>query len=454
MGRAGLVNDISFRAACSPTRPEDAATDVRTPDRAQPMSWPPTQEDLEAVEVLVLDAPAPTPPPGSAVSPARITAPVALVPRALADSQRPRAADRAGVMPAVLDLDLLDGEDFTTETDRNRRVSGRGAGRGILVGARRLGIAAVIVLALGLAATTVDWPVAVTSLTRPAVTFEAPNAAARGARTDALPSPVDRDASTPPPLPDPPTSPPSHTEAGAAIASAATPAAPTPATSASPAGILRGEAAAPLAGRVPDAGRSLVDTSSVRQVPLPDLTAPASGAVAPASAPVALAAQPPAPPQPRPVPDPVAATLPAAPAALASAPAALLPPDRSLAAAPPPPAARPASPPVSDDVRIQGVLRRYEAAYAQLDARAAQAVWPSVDIRALSRAFEGLESQSVRLGSCQFDVGDTVAHAQCLGSTSYVPRVGSRTPRTELRSWTFRLRKVDEQWEIIAAQIR
>jgi hypothetical protein len=451
------VNHSSFPTARSLTRSEDAAAEVRDSSSGQPMSWPPTAEDLEAVEVLLLDTPAParaTRPPRTPTS-----HPVHLP--SVSDTHHVRTGGLPGMLPDVLDLDEEDGDNFVAEADTDRRrVPGRGAGRGRLTPARALGVAAaaaMAVVAVGLVAATVDWPAAWTRLALPASTVEAPNVGGDVARANATPSPASRDAGTPVPLPDQPPFPASTTEADTPQTLSTALATPT-ATSATPAGTLRGEAIAPdVPTRLAAAGPSTSDTSSLRPLPLSEVAgtgAPVAGGVESASAEVALAAQPPAPPQPRPMPDPVAATLPAAPTALSSAPAALLPPDRPLAAAPPPPIARPASPPVSDDVRIQGVLRRYEAAYAQLDARAAQAVWPSVDVRALSRAFDGLESQSVRLGNCQFDVGDSVAHAECLGSTSYVPRVGSRTPRTELRSWTFRLRKVGEQWEIMAAQIR
>lgn len=103
---------------------------------------------------------------------------------------------------------------------------------------------------------------------------------------------------------------------------------------------------------------------------------------------------------------------------------------------------------------MRAVLRRYEVAYGRLDARAAQAVWPSVDARALARAFEGLESQTLQFDRCDLDVQGALANAACRGQATYVRRVGSKAPRTEPRQWTFRLRKVDEEWQILGANIR
>lgn len=111
-------------------------------------------------------------------------------------------------------------------------------------------------------------------------------------------------------------------------------------------------------------------------------------------------------------------------------------------------------PAVSDEVLVRGALRRYEVAYGRLDAQAAKAVWPSVNARALARAFDGLESQTLRFERCEFDVQGSVANAACRGQATYVPRVGSKTPRTEPREWSFRLRKVNEDWQILGASIR
>jgi hypothetical protein len=108
----------------------------------------------------------------------------------------------------------------------------------------------------------------------------------------------------------------------------------------------------------------------------------------------------------------------------------------------------------TDEMDVQAVLRRYERAYGQLDARAAQAVWPSVDVGDLARAFRGLESQALEFDRCDLDVQGTVASADCRGRATYVRRVGSKAPRTEARAWSFRLRKVDDNWQILRVDLR
>jgi hypothetical protein len=144
-------------------------------------------------------------------------------------------------------------------------------------------------------------------------------------------------------------------------------------------------------------------------------------------------------------------------------PAALSPSanvSRELAAAPlpaphPPPAAlEPAAaaaivPPRADDEQlVKDVLQRYRAAYDELDARRARAVWPGVNETALERAFQDLESQSLTFDACEVKLRGAAATATCRGTARYVPKVGSREPRVESRVWTFTLQKAGEAWQI------
>ncbi len=119
------------------------------------------------------------------------------------------------------------------------------------------------------------------------------------------------------------------------------------------------------------------------------------------------------------------------------------------------PAVAPASaigPVRREETLVSSVLDRYARAYDALDASAARAVWPSVDERALARAFAGLESQHVSFDDCSIDVRGETANASCRGLASYVGKVGSREPRTEPRQWTFELRRDGEAWTIQSAQ--
>ena len=110
--------------------------------------------------------------------------------------------------------------------------------------------------------------------------------------------------------------------------------------------------------------------------------------------------------------------------------------------------------PASETGAIQTVLSQYRTAFRDLDAGAARAIWPSVDAKALGKAFEGLERQDLVFNSCQIAVRDVRAVASCAGTARYVPRIGNRDPHDERRSWEFKLRKVDDVWLIDTVSAR
>jgi hypothetical protein len=141
-----------------------------------------------------------------------------------------------------------------------------------------------------------------------------------------------------------------------------------------------------------------------------------------------------------------------------------LPPSR-LAATPAPAAPVPLAPVASvppvitrrepaDENRVAAVLNEYARAYGALDAGAAREVWPTVNERALARAFAGLSSQDVEFDDCAIDVRGTTANASCRGKASYVGKIGSGAPRTEARTWHFELRRDGEAWKIETAEAR
>ena len=111
-----------------------------------------------------------------------------------------------------------------------------------------------------------------------------------------------------------------------------------------------------------------------------------------------------------------------------------------------------AAPRDEDDVRT--VLSRYRSAYERLDAGAAKKIWPSLNERALARAFEGLESQDVEFSDCRLAVTGSRAQASCTGTARYVKRVGSKSSRPEPRQWTFKLKKESNTWQIDTVQTR
>ena len=142
------------------------------------------------------------------------------------------------------------------------------------------------------------------------------------------------------------------------------------------------------------------------------------------------------------------------PPAQETSPAAPTPPSRVAPAMRPEPEALPSVVARNEQSEIQRALGQYRNAYQRLDAEAARAVWPSVDVRALSRAFDSLESQQLEFDTCLFEIAGEAATAQCRGSATYTPKVGNRAPKLEPRQWTFHLRKLDEGWKIHSAQAR
>lgn len=103
---------------------------------------------------------------------------------------------------------------------------------------------------------------------------------------------------------------------------------------------------------------------------------------------------------------------------------------------------------VDETARVRAVLTQYESAYSALDATAARSVWPAVDARALARAFDSLASQRLALGRCDVNVSGLSATADCAGSATWKPKVGTGG-RTEARRWTFDLRNADGDWHIV-----
>ncbi len=108
----------------------------------------------------------------------------------------------------------------------------------------------------------------------------------------------------------------------------------------------------------------------------------------------------------------------------------------------------------TETAAIQSVLGRYRSAFNGLDAGAASRVWPTVDQRALGRAFDQLDEQTVAFSNCTVVVSGVRATASCGGTAHYVPKVGNKNPLTQSRHWTFDLRKVNDAWVIDAVRTK
>jgi hypothetical protein len=142
----------------------------------------------------------------------------------------------------------------------------------------------------------------------------------------------------------------------------------------------------------------------------------------------------------------------------------------TAAVVPPPPAHDPAPKPrpaavepsrtaiaTAADARTQqilDVLARYAHAYERMDVKAAKALYPSLDDRALRRAFHDLDGQQVRLANCGVSFSGQDANARCQSSATYRPKVGSRVIRLTEREWTFNLSLDDAGWQIVDARMQ
>jgi hypothetical protein len=102
----------------------------------------------------------------------------------------------------------------------------------------------------------------------------------------------------------------------------------------------------------------------------------------------------------------------------------------------------------AEEYAVRRVLHSYEEAYEGLDVAATAAVWPSVDRRALSRAFDTLKSQGLDFKNCVISVADSRATANCRGTLQFVRKVGNPAPLTADQQWVFTMRRFGADWQI------
>jgi hypothetical protein len=184
----------------------------------------------------------------------------------------------------------------------------------------------------------------------------------------------------------------------------------------------------------------------------PVSAAPAAAAVSSAPPVPAVSSAPPMPTLSSAPPVPPLNAAPPAPgnsAAPASAPSSALPPADVSA-----PSASAAGALTAETRAVALALNRYQEAFSALDATAAHAVWPSVDVKALAKAFEQLEEQTFDLEGCDIRVTGVRAEADCAGNARYVRKVGNRALRVEPRRWHFTLRQTSNQWIIDTVDAR
>lgn len=110
--------------------------------------------------------------------------------------------------------------------------------------------------------------------------------------------------------------------------------------------------------------------------------------------------------------------------------------------------------PVREEELVRRLLDEYTGAFERLDVGATKAMWPSVDDKALERAYGQLSAQRLTLQSCGITISGSTANARCRGSATYQPRIGRRSVEIASREWTFDLSKKDTAWRIVNTFVR
>ncbi|MGE0703576.1 MAG: hypothetical protein AB7F99_00210 [Vicinamibacterales bacterium] len=115
-----------------------------------------------------------------------------------------------------------------------------------------------------------------------------------------------------------------------------------------------------------------------------------------------------------------------------------------------PASAAPETSAMAEEDAVRRTLDAYRNAFERMDVAAAARIWPSVDQRALSRAFNTLQSQGLDFERCAINVADSRADARCRGTLRVVRKVGVSTPLTAEQQWVFTLQKQGADWTIDA----
>jgi hypothetical protein len=113
----------------------------------------------------------------------------------------------------------------------------------------------------------------------------------------------------------------------------------------------------------------------------------------------------------------------------------------------------PAAAVVTPTSAIQRALAQYQTAYSQMDVAAVRRLWPTVDGKALARAFDQLRQENLTFESCDVGVNGRTALASCAGTAQYVPKVGNKSPRVERQQWRISLRQAIDAWVIDRVEV-
>ena len=112
------------------------------------------------------------------------------------------------------------------------------------------------------------------------------------------------------------------------------------------------------------------------------------------------------------------------------------------------------APELNEEDLVRQLLDAYSGAVSRLDVDAMKAVFPSVDGKALERAYGRLSAQRLTLQSCGITISGSTANARCRGNATYQPRIGRRSVEIAAREWTFDLSKQGTAWHIVNTFVR
>jgi hypothetical protein len=101
-----------------------------------------------------------------------------------------------------------------------------------------------------------------------------------------------------------------------------------------------------------------------------------------------------------------------------------------------------------DEEAVRRAIRSYEQAYERVDAAAIAKLWPTVDQRALSRAFDTVTSQGIGLESCAIALNGEQATAQCRGRHKFVGKANNSVTIASEQQWLFKMRRAGGEWRI------
>jgi hypothetical protein len=72
----------------------------------------------------------------------------------------------------------------------------------------------------------------------------------------------------------------------------------------------------------------------------------------------------------------------------------------------------------------------------------------------MAKAFDQLREENLTFESCAISVFGQTATAVCVGTTSYVPKVGNKSARVDRQQWLISLRQAADAWVIDTVEVR